>query len=47
VNDEKSIQSYGISPRQTPAVIVAKYQIKSTRRVPEVAIIKEWIKDLM
>lgn len=47
VTDEKAIQSYGISPRQTPAVIVAKYQIKSTRRVPEVAIIKEWIKDLM
>jgi MtaA/CmuA family methyltransferase len=45
ITDTEKILSYGISPVMLPAVVVAKYQVKSTRTVPEVAIIKEWIKD--
>jgi len=44
VDDEQEIMSFGISPRQTPAVVVARYQVKSTGDVPEVAIIKEWLR---
>ena len=46
ISDEKIIYSYGISPVQTPAVVLARYQVKSTKSVPEPRIIKEWIKDL-
>jgi len=46
VTDEKAIYSFGISPVQTPAVIMSRYQLKSTRTVPETMIIKEWIKDV-
>lgn len=46
ISDEKTMNSYGISLNQTPAVVVAKYQLKSVRLVPEVAVIKEWLKDL-
>lgn len=46
VTDEATIASYGVAPVQTPAIVIARYQLKSTRRVPEVAIIKEWLKDL-
>jgi len=30
---------------QTPAVVMARYVLKSTRRVPEVPILKEWLKE--
>lgn len=46
ITDEKTIYSFGISPVQTPAVIMSRYQLKSTRIVPEPMIIKEWIKDV-
>ena len=45
VCDEKTINSYGITLSQTPAVVMAKYQLKSVRVVPEIAVIKEWLKD--
>ncbi|MBA4388917.1 MAG: uroporphyrinogen decarboxylase [Verrucomicrobia bacterium] len=45
--DAKKIAAYGFTMGMTPAVVVSKHQTKSTRHVPEVAIIKEWIKDLM
>jgi MtaA/CmuA family methyltransferase len=44
ITDEKTIYSYGISPVQTPAVVLAKYQLKSVRSIPDREIIKEWIK---
>jgi len=44
VTDEATIASYGVAPIQTPAVVTAHYLLKSTRRVPEVPIIKEWLK---
>jgi hypothetical protein len=46
VRDPQKIYAYGISPVMLPAVVVARYQVKSTRVVPEPAIIKEWIKDV-
>ena len=46
VTDEKTIYSFGISPVQTPAVIMARYAVKSTKSVPEPVILKEWIKDV-
>ena len=46
ITDPQAIASYGVAPVQTPAVMVARYVLKSTRRVPEIAIIKEWLKDI-
>ena len=46
ISDEKTINSYGLSMSQTPAVVMAKHQLKSTRNIPETVIIKEWLKDL-
>ena len=42
--DEKILASYGIL--NTPAIIVAEYKLKTQGEVPEVEIIKEWIKDI-
>ena len=47
VTDEERIRSYGVTPAQTPAVLVAKYQVKATCTTPELAIMKEWIKELL
>jgi uroporphyrinogen decarboxylase len=44
ITDENAVYSYGLSPGQTPAVVMARYQVKSARRVPEVNVAKEWIK---
>jgi uroporphyrinogen decarboxylase len=44
VTDPAVIASYGVAPIQTPAVVMARYVLKSTRRIPDVAIIKEWLK---
>jgi len=46
VTDEDEIKKLGIHPSQTPAVVTAEYRVKSTRRVPETPIVKEWIKAL-
>jgi uroporphyrinogen decarboxylase len=46
VNDPATIASYGVAPVQTPAVVMARYVLKSTRRIPQVAIIKEWLKEV-
>jgi uroporphyrinogen decarboxylase len=46
VADPQKIYAYGISPVMLPAVVVARYQVKTTRVIPEPAIIKEWIKDV-
>jgi MtaA/CmuA family methyltransferase len=46
VTDASTIASYGVAPVQTPAVVIARYVLKSTRRIPDVAIIKEWLKDI-
>ena len=45
VTDLATIASYGVAPVQTPAVVMARYVLKSTRRLPEVPIIKEWLKE--
>lgn len=45
ITDPDKILSFGVSPVMLPAVVVAKYQVKSTRSVPEVAVMKEWVKD--
>ena len=44
--DPEVIASYGVATVQTPAVVLARYVLKSTRRIPDVAIIKEWLKDI-
>lgn len=46
IDDEDTICSYGVSSQQTPAVVLVNHQIKSLRRIPEVAVIKEWLKTL-
>ena len=45
VTDPATIASYGVAPVQTPAVVMARYVLKATRRVPDVPIIKEWLKE--
>ena len=46
VTDEQEICSFGVHPSQTPAVVTAKYQVRSLKQVPETLIVKEWIKTL-
>ena len=46
ITDETVIRSYGIEMHQTPAVVMARYTVKSAKVVPELLVIKEWIKDL-
>ncbi len=46
VTDEKAIATFGLAISQTPAVILARYAVKSTKTIPEPLIIKEWIKDV-
>lgn len=43
--DPDEVLAYGVAPVQTPAVVMAHYQVKSLRKVPEVNIIKEWMKE--
>ncbi|NLX54211.1 MAG: uroporphyrinogen decarboxylase [Planctomycetaceae bacterium] len=47
VTDAATVASYGVAPVQTPAVVMARYVLKSTRRPPEVPIIKEWLKEVV
>lgn len=46
VTDPDTMAAYGITPGQTPAVVTASYQLKSVKQVPEVVVIKEWIKNI-
>ena len=46
VSDPEIIASYGVAPSQTPAIVMAKYQVKALRRTPEVVVIKEWLKEI-
>lgn len=47
VTDPDKIASYGFTKGQTPVTIMARYRTKTTRSVPEVSVIKEWIKDVL
>jgi uroporphyrinogen decarboxylase len=47
IKDNSKIAEYGFVPSQTPVTIMARYQTKSIKSVPEVQIIKEWIKDII
>jgi len=46
IDDPDTISSYGVSPQQVPAVVLVNHQIKSVKRIPEVAVVKEWLKIL-
>ncbi len=46
VQTEEDMAQYGITLGQAPAIVVTHSQLKSVRRVPEVVVIKEWIKTL-
>ncbi|MEN6337171.1 MAG: uroporphyrinogen decarboxylase family protein [Phycisphaerales bacterium] len=46
VQDAGEIAKFGVLPEQTPAIVLAQYHLKTTRGLPEVNVIKEWIKDL-
>lgn len=46
ITDENRMQFYGVVAAQTPAVVMARYSLKAVHSVPEVPIIKEWLKDL-
>ncbi len=45
-HDAEAMAQYGIMPSQTPAIVVTHSQLKSIRRIPEVVVIKEWLKAL-
>ena len=45
VMDEKRILSYGVT--RTPAVVLARYTLKAEGAIPDILVIKEWIKDLI
>jgi hypothetical protein len=47
VTKPTEILAYGVDPSQTPAVVLARYQVKAAGTLPETAIIKEWIKDAL
>ncbi len=42
--DKNVLSSYGVI--NTPAIIIAEYKLKAEGEIPDVAIIKEWIKDI-
>jgi uroporphyrinogen decarboxylase len=46
VTDDSEIEQFGVLPSQTPAIVTAKYQVRSTRTVPGTNVIREWIKDI-
>ncbi len=46
ISDEEEMRENGVLPEQAPAVMLARYQIKSSMTIPEVSIIREWIKDI-
>lgn len=46
IHDKDTIHSYGISCTQTPAIVMAQYRLKSVKQIPEVAVIKEWLKNI-
>ena len=43
---DQEFLEFGVLPSQTPALVIARYQLKSTRRVPELPVLKEWMKEL-
>ncbi len=46
VHDESTIGSYGLASGQCPAVVAVQHRVKSIGYVPDVAAVKEWIKQL-
>ena len=46
VTDQDTMYAYGVAPQETPAVVMANYQLKSVKHIPEVVVIKEWLKNL-
>ncbi|MFP4381355.1 MAG: uroporphyrinogen decarboxylase family protein [Candidatus Sumerlaeia bacterium] len=44
-SNEDEIKSFGILPSQTPAIVITSHQLKAAGQVPELSVIKEWIKD--
>ncbi len=44
ITDDETAQSFGV--RIKPAIVIARYAFKQSGKVPEVKIIKEWIKHL-
>lgn len=44
--DEGTIALYGLTSGQCPAVVVVQHDVKSIAHVPDVAAIKEWVKQL-
>jgi len=45
VTDPDRIAKHGVF--RTPAVVVAKYQVKSEGRTPTTEVVREWVKDIM
>ncbi len=45
ITDREQMLAFGVLPEQTPAVVIARYQLKSAGQIPDKAIIKEWLKD--
>ena len=46
IDNQDTIYSYGITPSQTPAVVMANYQLKSVKQIPELVVVKEWLKNI-
>lgn len=47
LTDDHDFYAFGLSPVQKPAVVLARYQVKSARQAPEVCAVREWIKDTL
>ncbi|NQU42683.1 thioredoxin family protein [bacterium] len=47
VSNPRDIQTHGILMAQTPAVILTTHQLKSTAGVPDVSVVKEWVKGVI
>ena len=45
-SDEETIALYGLTSGQCPAVVVVQHDVKSIAHIPDVAAIKEWVKQL-
>ncbi|MCE5273145.1 uroporphyrinogen decarboxylase family protein [bacterium] len=44
---DEDFYAFGLSPVQKPAVVLARYTVKSARQAPEVCAVREWIKETL
>lgn len=47
IDDPDQIVALGVLPSQTPALVTARYQVRSTRTLPDKASVREWLKAIL